>query len=255
MKTITKKTSSTLVALFAAAAMSAPVPVAHAMGEGQIAGGNIYRIRNVTNNADFADPAVADKCQTVQYKVRLHNSGPGVVGAVNVKVALPDTVGTTNVSTATITGTNVQPVSISDNATLNLSTAQKVTYKAGSTELLDTNGNKLGSNLPDTITGAGVTIGDVRVSLNEIRYVQFMADIDCPVSETPPEVAAPPATTPPEVPPPISPPPVMPPPIGLVNVGAGSVFGLFAVVTALGVVAHHWYLGRRLSDGGTVDSS
>ena len=40
---------------------------------GQIEGGDIYRVRNVTKNTDFTDPVSADLCDTVQFKVRIHN--------------------------------------------------------------------------------------------------------------------------------------------------------------------------------------
>lgn len=174
----TKKFAS-LTAGFAVVALLALGGTASAIGEGQIEGGNIYRVKNLTKNSEFSDPAYADQCESVQYKVRLHNPGPGVVDNVNVKVSLPAGPSTQNVSTVTITGTNIQPSQTTDTATLNISSSQTVSYASGSTELLDTYSNKL-TNLPDGITGNGVNIGTVRVSLNEIRFVQFKANIGCP---------------------------------------------------------------------------
>ncbi len=150
-----------------------------AVGEGQIEGGDIYRVRNVTKGGGFGDPASADKCETVQYKIRLHNPGPSEVTSVNVRVSFPAQATTQHVSTATITAQNAQPATRSDTATVNLSESLKLTYISGSTELLDTNSNVI-SGLPDGITGGGVTLSKVGVSLNEIRFVQFKAKVDCP---------------------------------------------------------------------------
>ncbi len=153
-----------------------------AIGEGQIEGGDIYRIKNVTKNSGFASVQTADPCETVQYKIRLHNPGPGVVGNVNVRASLPSTVSATHTSTATISGSNMQPATTTAQATLNLSSAKKLNYIAGSTELLNTNSGVI-SSLPDGVIGSGVNIGSVGVSLNEIRFVVFQAKVDC---DTPP---------------------------------------------------------------------
>ncbi len=175
---ITKRVAITLSGLTAAAIMALS-GTAGAIGEGQIAGGDIYRSKNFTKNGEFSDTTFADKCETVQYKIRLHNPGPTSVTNVNVKVNLPNTVDTTNVSTATITSQNSQPSTVSDTTTVKLSTAQKIDYLSGSTELLDTYSKHI-ANLPDGILGGGVNIGTVGVSLNEIKFVQFKAKVDCP---------------------------------------------------------------------------
>lgn len=154
-----------------------------AVGEGQIAGGDIYRVKNVTKGGAFMDPAGAAKCETVQYKIRLHNPGPGEVTNVNVRVNFPAGATTQHTSTATITAQNSQPASVSDTATLNLSSSLAVSYISGSTQLLDTHSNVI-SSLPDGITGSGVNIGKVGVSLKEIKFVQFKAKTEC--KETPP---------------------------------------------------------------------
>lgn len=184
MSTITKKAVSAVFALTAMATLTFG-GTASAIGEGQIASGDIYRIKNVTKNGAFMDPAYADQCETVQYKVRFHNPGPGIVKNVNVKVNLPNTASTKNVSTVTVTGENAQPATISDTATLNISTAQKVNYINGSAELLDTNGAFLTKVSDTLLSGTGVGIGDVGVSLDQIKFVQFQAKLDCPQPETP----------------------------------------------------------------------
>ena len=153
-----------------------------AIGEGQIEGGDIYRIKNLTKASAFASTQTAEPCDTVQYKVRMHNPGPGVVNSVNVRATLPATVSATNTSTVTISGSNMQPATTTAQATLNISKPQKVSYISGSTQLLDTNSTVI-SSLPDGVIGSGVNIGSVGVSLNEIRFVVFQAKIDC---DTPP---------------------------------------------------------------------
>lgn len=172
-----------LVGIFTASALLVAAP-ALATGQGQVEGGDIYRIKNVTKNIDFKDPQTAGQCEIVQYKVRIHNPGPGVLGDVNVKAILPSAVATTNTSTVTVSGSNAFPQTTSDNAMLNLSSPLSVTYMNASTELLDHNGSLIKA-LPDGITGNGVNIGTVGVSINEKRFVQFQAKVNCPTPVQP----------------------------------------------------------------------
>ena len=179
MRKITRPLAFFTALVSVAALLLSVTPLAFAIGEGQIEGGDIYRIRNITKNTGFSNTQTADRCNEVQYKIRLHNPGPGIVSGVNVRVNLPQTASTVNVSTATISGQNMQPSTTTATATLNISTAETVSYISGSTQLLDTNSNVL-QNLPDGIIGGGVTVGTVGVSIQEIRFVQFRANIGCP---------------------------------------------------------------------------
>lgn len=172
---------SLLAAIVVPAVMIATPAIA--ASEGQIEGGNIYRVKNVTQNIDFTNPVNATSCDTVQYRVRIHNPGPGALSAVNVKATLPAGAATTNTSTVTISAVNADPASTSATATVNLSSALSIGYLGGSTQLLDQNGNFI-SNLPDGITAGGVNIGNVGVSTQEKRFVQFAAKVNCP--STPP---------------------------------------------------------------------
>jgi hypothetical protein len=186
---ISRRSIAALTASFAAVAglLLATLP-AVAANEGQIASGDIYRVRNVTTNGAFGDPINADKCQELQYKIRLHNPGPGIVHSVTVKVNLPAAAATSNVSTATIRAADADPSSVSDTATVNLASAQSISYEGGTTQLLDSNNNPI-SGLPDGITQGGINIGNVGVSLNEIRFVQFKAKTSCPETPPPPQPA------------------------------------------------------------------
>lgn len=227
----------TNVKQIATAAIMLPVVfagVAAANPAGQIEGGDIYRVRNVTKNTAFTDPATADACETVQFRVRIHNPGPDALTGVKVKATLNTEASTSHSSTITVSADNANPASTTDTAGVNLSSAQKMSYVAGSTELLDANGAKM-ETLGDSILSDGVSVTNgVGVSTEQKRFVQFSAKVDCPTPPvTPP--ATPPATTTPAA------------PTKLVNTGAGSVIGIFAAATAAGIAAYRVVLGRRLS--------
>jgi hypothetical protein len=92
---------------------------------------------------------------------------------------LPSGTANTHTSTLTTSSINATPETTSDTATLNLSSSQSLSYVAGSTELLDANGSKM-NNLPDGILQGGISIGNVRVSVQEKRFVQFKVKVSCP---------------------------------------------------------------------------
>lgn len=155
-----------------------------ALAAGQIEGGDIYRVKNVTKGGDFTDPATATCGDTVQFKVRIHNPGPDALTGVKVGATLPAAAATSHSSTVTVSATNANPGSTSDTAGVNLDKAGTLGYVAGSTELLDANNAKL-QNLADGIVGGSVDVpGGVGVSTEQKRFVQFQAKVNCP---TPPE--------------------------------------------------------------------
>ncbi len=215
------------VAAFTLAPVNADSP-------GQIEGGDIYRIKNVTQNVDFANPASANACDELEYSVRLHNSGYGAITNIVVSANLPSTSGTTNTSTLTATYQDGEvPSTTATPAVLNLSSAQSVSYVDGTTQLLDSNGNLIKA-LPDgLLSQSGVNIGGLDGSTTE--YVNFEAKVNCP--STPP--VTPPTTT--------TTTPSTPAPTQLVNTGPGSVIGIFAATVALGAAGYRFILGRRLS--------
>lgn len=149
-----------------------------ALGRGQFPEGNFYYS---PQNGVAVDPASLTCGNTLTLKIRAHNAGPGVVENTTVSASLPNTVATSHVSKATISSPYADPNAVSDTMTVNLDKAGKLSYVAGSAELLDSAGNKL-STLPDTLTTTGVNIGTVNVSVQEIRAVQFKVKAEC---ETP----------------------------------------------------------------------
>ncbi len=226
--------------LGAATAVIVPVPSiggsVFASSPGQIDGGDIYRVKNVTQNSAFAATATAGKCEEVQYKVLLHNSGFGEVDNVTAKATLPSAGGT---STMKVTyDSNGPENSVSGTASLSLTTAKSVTYEAGSSQLLDANGNVIKA-LPDGVTGGGVNTGTLNGSTAE--FVTFKAKTDCPTPPTPPT----PPVTPPATPPATPTTPAAP--TTLVNTGPGETAALFAVAVIAGTLGYRQYLSRRLS--------
>lgn len=180
-----KQSTKVKLAVVAAGLLAIPAlvftgPKASAIGEGQVEQGDIYYSRNLDKGSAFGDPTAADKCDVLQYRVVMHNPGVGTITNVNIHVNLPGSVASKNVSTAQINASNAFPASVSDTATVNISTPQSIAYQNDTTFLLDANRNVIGTALPNTITTTGVNIGSVGVSLNEIRYVQFNAKVNCP---------------------------------------------------------------------------
>lgn len=176
------------VAAFAVPAIvlgSTPVMAAEA---GQIEGGDIYRVKNVTKNAAFTDPANATCGETVQFRVRIHNPGPDALTGVTASATLDTTEGVSHSSKMTISAANANPQSTSDTAGVNTDKATKVAYIAGSTQLLDASGAVM-QNLSDGIVGSSVAIPNgVGVSTEQKRFVQFSAKVDCPTVDVCPNI-------------------------------------------------------------------
>lgn len=174
-----------LAASLVALPILALTSVALAAGLGQTEGGDIYRVRNVTANSAFVDNANAKCNETVQFKVRIHNPGPSRIDNVTVVATLPNVVATSHTSKVTVSSPYADPESTSDTTSVTLDKAGKLTYLAGTTELLDANGTKM-STLGDTITSTGVKVtGGVGVSINEKRFVQFQAKVTCETPQAP----------------------------------------------------------------------
>lgn len=218
---------SRLAKLMAAAVMVPAVVFAspvHATVKSYIEGGDIFKVKNVTDNGSYVDPGNADACETVSYRVRLHNPGPDyVLNNITVQASVPQATMTKNVATIIVRSPEANPENTSDTATLNISTAQKLSYVNGSTQLLNSKGEVIKA-LPDGITGAGVNVGSVGISLNEIKYVRFEMKVSCPEQPKPTPQPAPQVKK--EV-------------TELPNTGAGSVISLFAGASALGAAGHY----------------
>jgi uncharacterized repeat protein (TIGR01451 family) len=167
-------------------------PVFAATNPGQIESGNIYRVRNVTAtpspSAPFADTVSASCGDTVQFRVRVHNSGPEALTNVKVAATLDGNSATSHGSKVTVSAdNNLHDAVVTDTAGVSTDKATKISYVTGSTELLGysaTAGQSpvLGP-LPDGIVAGGVNMGTVGPLTPDTESVQFKAKLTCDVEQ------------------------------------------------------------------------
>lgn len=150
---------------------SAPV---FADSPGNLAGGDLYQVRNVTKNTGYSNSVAAACNETVKFSFKLSNTEYGMLYGVKVAANL-----TSGTATATATNSNNQAVSASDTASVSLAKGS-LSYIAGSTQLYTVEGSLI-KNLADGITDGGVTTGNLAGSTRQ--FVQFQAKVNCP--ETP----------------------------------------------------------------------
>ena len=152
--------------------VSAPV---FADSPGNLAGGDLYQVRNVTKNTGYSNSVAATCNETVKFSFKLSNTEYGMLYGVKVAANL-----TAGRATATATNSNNEAVSASDTASVSLAKGN-LSYVAGTTQLYTVEGTLI-KNLPDGITAGGVTTGNLAGSTRQ--FVQFQAKVNCPV--TPP---------------------------------------------------------------------
>lgn len=167
------KKLATLVAAIAA------LPVlfaatAFADSPGQLAGGDLYQVRNVTKNTGYGNSVAATCNETVKFSFKLSNTEYGMLYGVKVSANLAQ--GSAN---ATATNSAGEAVSASDTATVSVAKGS-LKYIAGSTKLYTVDGTLI-KNLADGITAGGVTTGNLAGSTRQ--FVQFQAKVDCPTPE------------------------------------------------------------------------
>lgn len=213
-----------------------------------------YQVKNA-NSSTYGTSASVDACGELNYRVRLDNVAYGAISNITVKVNLPSASATTNTSTMTATGMGANGVSTSTNGsvTVSLSSAQTISLETGTTQLTQAD-HTLIKNLPDTITGDGVNVGDLAGSATE--FVTFKAKVSCPPQQ-PKQIQVCDLTTKKVVTINESDfnsskyskdltqcqttPTVLP------NTGAGNVVGIVAGAVVAGFVASRLYLSRKLS--------
>lgn len=216
---------SKLAVVMAAMPVLAVSGAALADSPGQLEGGSfVYQAKNVTQSGSYGNSINAAACEEVQYRVWLHNTEFGNLSNVTVKVALPAGSAASNTSTMTATTDLGGTSGTSGSATVNISSAQTISYENGTSTLYAENGTAI-KTLPNTITGSGVNIGTLNGSTTE--YIVFKAKVSCP------------APTPTPTPTPT------PKPTTLPNTGAGDVVGIFAGASAAGTAAHAVITRRR----------
>lgn len=161
------------------AAALAVVPVlavsgsALASSPGQLAGGDNYQVRNLTQNGSYTNTISTNCNDEIVYSMQLSNTQFGALNNVTLKATLP---GNGGVSTATATTDLGGTSGTSDTVTVNLGANQTQSLVNGTTTLYDGSG-KVIKTLPDTIT-SGVNIGTLNGSTTE--FVNFHAKVTCP---------------------------------------------------------------------------
>lgn len=138
---------------------------------GNLAGGDLYQVRNVTKNTGYSNSVAAACNETVKFSFKLSNTEYGMLYGVKVAANLAG-----GSATATATNSNDETVSASDTASVSVAKGS-LSYIAGSTQLYTVEGALI-KNLPDGITDSGVTTGNLAGSTRE--FVQFQAKVNCP---------------------------------------------------------------------------
>jgi uncharacterized repeat protein (TIGR01451 family) len=250
------KLLKTAVATIAAVPVVAFAPLAHAVGNGQIEQGDIYRVKNVTTNGSFADNITAACGDTVQFRVVIHNGGPETLTNVKVAATLNGASSTSHGSQVSLSAdNNLHGATVTDTAGVNTASATTASYVSGSTQLLNASQNVL-KNLPDGILSGGVNVGSIGPLTPDTEEVQFQVKVSCPAPKPQTFTATATATasasasakakaevkctspTVTPVTPPASPTPAPQTPSEIPNTGAGDVLGIFAGASATGAAAH-----------------
>lgn len=149
-----------------------------AFHNGQIAGGDIFRIENVTRHLDFAERTKADPCDRLLYRLRLYNTGGSAIANVLVQTEISNEAATSNTATTQASSADADPSTTYAFATVRLSSPQALAFVAGSTELLNQE-DRLLRTLPDGITTSGAGVGIGTLGGGVIEFVQFAVTVGC----------------------------------------------------------------------------
>jgi hypothetical protein len=163
---------SKIAAALAAVPVLAVSGFAVAGSPGQLAGGDNYKVKNLTQNGSYSNTINANCNDEVQYSMQLSNTQFGALNNVTLKTSLPSNGG---VSAATATTDLGGTSGTSDTVTVNLGSGQTQALVNGSTVLYNDKGQAI-KTLPDTITN-GVNIGTLNGSTTE--FVNFRAKVNC----------------------------------------------------------------------------
>jgi hypothetical protein len=163
------------------------VSPALAESPGQLEGGSVvYEVKDVTSNGSYANTISANKCDELEYSIELDNDAYGSLSDVTVKANLPTSTSTSNTSTFSATTASGGISGTTGSTTVNLSSAQSISYVPGTTELFNSNGTVI-ETIPDTngiFSQNGFNIGDLNGSTTE--FINFKAKVSCPTVVTPP---------------------------------------------------------------------
>jgi len=151
-------------------------------------GGSVYEVKDLTQNGSYANTISAKAGDLLEYSVELHNDAYGSLTSINVAANLPSNSAVSNTSTVVAT-TNLGGTSgATGSVTVNLNSAQTISYVKGST-VLDNGQGVQTQTFPDGITSqSGINVGGLMGST--IEFVNFEAKVSTPVV-TPPTPPAP----------------------------------------------------------------
>ncbi len=153
----------------------------YADSPGQLQTGSAtYEVKDITQNGSYGQTISANPGDELEYSIELHNTEFGTLYNIQVNVNLPNTSSTTNTSTVTATPSTGASTGTNGTATVNLSSAQSISYESGTGVLFDANGNVI-EKLPDTLTNSGVNVGNLNGSTTE--YVNFKAKVNSPAPQ------------------------------------------------------------------------
>jgi hypothetical protein len=143
-------------------------------GVGQLERGNIVRASLNGASGSYSDPLFVHLGSTVTVAIRLSNGGPDDVVGTRVSASLPNAAASSLSVGLVARPRNAHPPSAGDRATIEIEGDEPgcIAYVPGSTRLYDRHFGLIG-DLPDGIAGAGVSIGSVGVSIEEIRFVSL----------------------------------------------------------------------------------
>ena len=147
---------------------SAPV---FATSPGQLAGGDLYQVRNVSKNTGYANSVAATCNEVVKFNFKLSNTEYGMLYGVKVSANLQN-----GSATASATNSSNEAVSVSDTASVSLDKGS-LSFVPGTTQLFTVDGQLI-RNLADGVTTSGVDAGNLAGSTRE--FVQFQAKVNCP---------------------------------------------------------------------------
>lgn len=169
------KRLASLIAFLALPVMALlPTTSAFADSPGQLSNAATnYEVKNVTTNGSYSQTASAACNETVKYSVLLANSDYGLLKNLTVKADLASG----NISASATNAANAT-TSVSGKVTVSLPGGGTLTYIAGSTVRITSDG-KTTTNLPDGIVSGGVNAGELNGSTQ--TFVQFQAKVNCVV--------------------------------------------------------------------------
>ncbi len=157
---------------------------------GQIEGGAIARIADITRGTGFSSALRARPCDVLLYRIRLYNPGSADLHHVRVAGSInPITPYKVIIPTIAVYAPDGDPQQVFIQPRIFLPKARTQSYVAGSTVMLNSTGavvrRSATRQLSDAITttGNGIDVGSVDVGITE--FIDFRAKVNCGLPSPP----------------------------------------------------------------------